>query len=80
MTPIKVWNGSSFVDVENVSYWNGSSWATAEAVHQWDGSAWEKVWPEDAPEPVFVGAEMASGTSTSLAIDVRQGFRTATRC
>jgi len=41
--PVKVWDGSSWVDVKAVKVWDGSSWVDAKAIYVWDGSSWVKL-------------------------------------
>ena len=38
--PLKPWNGSSFVEANEVKVWNGSSWVTAPTARVWNGSSW----------------------------------------
>ena len=40
---IKVWDGSSWVDVKAVKVWDGSAWVDAKAIYYWDGSQWVKL-------------------------------------
>ena len=40
---IKVWDGSSWVDVKAVKVWDGSAWVDVKAIYYWDGSQWVKL-------------------------------------
>lgn len=77
MAAIHAWDGADWTtgDVTGIATWDGSAWQAVTSANYWDGSAWVKFWPEDAPTPTFVGAEMAFGLSTSLAIDVPAGVQ-----
>jgi hypothetical protein len=37
----KVWDGSAWVDADELKIWDGSAWLPYEALTAWDGSAWQ---------------------------------------
>jgi len=41
--PVKIWDGSAWVDVKAVKVWDGSAWVDAKAIYVWDGSSWVKL-------------------------------------
>ena len=41
--PVKIWDGSSWIDAKAVKVWNGSAWVDAKAIYVWDGSQWVKL-------------------------------------
>lgn len=38
--PLKVWNGSSFIEAKDSRVWNGSTWQSPVTVRVWNGSSW----------------------------------------
>lgn len=38
--PLKVWNGSSYIQGTGLKVWNGSSWVNATSGKVWNGSSW----------------------------------------
>lgn len=38
--PLKPYNGTSFVEANELKVWNGSSWVTSSTARVWNGSSW----------------------------------------
>lgn len=38
--PLKPWNGTAFVEANELRVWNGSAWAQSQTARVWDGSSW----------------------------------------
>lgn len=38
--PLKPWNGSAYVEANELKVWNGSSWVTSQTGRVWNGSSW----------------------------------------
>ena len=40
---IKRWNGTSWVDYNNIRRFNGSNWNDKATVRRWNGSSWQVI-------------------------------------
>lgn len=60
MGSVKVWNGSSWVDVQSVKVWNGSAWVSRILKH-WNGSSWV----DDSTKVITLTANMTDSVGQS---------------
>lgn len=53
----QVWNGSAWVDVNDLHAWDGSAWQSLVTARRWNGASWVIFWTKANPNLNWSGLE-----------------------